>query len=107
MIEQGWAALRTGDATAARDAFERALQEVEPGGALEGLGLALYLQRDYSGAIVQHERAYTAYRKEGEPSLLGEQRAFWHGSPGTCLATGQCRTDGWQGRGAQGPHGRW
>ena len=71
MIEQGWAALRTGDATAARDAFERAVQEVEPGGALEGLGLALYLQRDYSGAIVQHERAYTAYRKEGETFAAG------------------------------------
>ena len=27
MIDQGWAALRTGDATAARDAFERALQQ--------------------------------------------------------------------------------
>ena len=66
MIDQGWAALRTGDATAARDAFERALQEAESGAALEGLGLALYLQRDYPGAIAQHERAYTAYRKEGE-----------------------------------------
>ena len=71
MIEQGWAALRTGDATAARDAFERALQEAELGTALEGLGLALYLQRDYSGAVAQHERAYTAYRREGEAFAAG------------------------------------
>ncbi len=71
MIDQGWAALRTGDATAARDAFERALQEAESGAALEGLGLALYLQRDYPGAIAQHERAYTAYRKEGETFAAG------------------------------------
>jgi DNA-binding NarL/FixJ family response regulator len=71
MIEQGWAALHTGDATAARDAFERALQEAESGTALEGLGLALYLQRDYSGAIAQHERAYTAYRREGEAFAAG------------------------------------
>jgi DNA-binding CsgD family transcriptional regulator len=71
MIEQGWAALRTGDATAARDAFERALQEAESGAALEGLGLALYLQRDYSRAIAQHERAYTTYRREGETFAAG------------------------------------
>ncbi len=71
MIEQGWAALRRGDATAARDAFEQALQQAESGAALEGLGLALYLQRDYRGAIAQHERAYTAYRKEGETFAAG------------------------------------
>ena len=65
MIEEGWAALNAGDAATARAAFERALAEVETGSAREGLGQALYLQRDYSGAIKQHERAYAAYRREG------------------------------------------
>jgi hypothetical protein len=66
MIEEGWVALRAGDASGARDAFERALQQDESGAAREGLGLALYLARDYSGAIAQQERAYAAYRKEGQ-----------------------------------------
>jgi DNA-binding NarL/FixJ family response regulator len=66
MIEQGWAALRAGDASAARDAFEQALEEAASGAALEGLGQALYLQRDYGAAIAQHERAHAAYRREGQ-----------------------------------------
>ena len=64
MIDEGWAALNAGDAATARAAFERALAEVETGSGREGLGQALYLQRDYSGAIKQHERAYAAYRRE-------------------------------------------
>ena len=66
MIDEGWAALNAGDAATARAAFERALAEVETGSGREGLGQALYLQRDYSGAIKQHERAYAAYRREGQ-----------------------------------------
>jgi hypothetical protein len=66
MIEEGWAALNAGNAATARDAFERALAEVKTGSGREGLGQALYLQRDYSGAIKQHERAYAAYRREGQ-----------------------------------------
>jgi DNA-binding CsgD family transcriptional regulator len=65
MIEQGWAALNAGDVATARDAFEEALAEAESGAAREGLGQALYLQRDYAGAIVQQERAYAAYRRDG------------------------------------------
>ena len=65
MIEQGWAALNAGDVATARDAFEQALTEAESGAVREGLGQALYLQRDYFGAIAQHERAYAAYRREG------------------------------------------
>jgi tetratricopeptide (TPR) repeat protein len=64
MIEEGWAALHAGDADAARDRFERALQHAESGAAREGLGQAIYLQRDYTGAIAQQERAYAAYRRE-------------------------------------------
>ena len=71
MIEQGWAALRAGDASSARDAFERALEEAASGAALEGLGHALYLQRDYPGSIAQHERAYAAYRREGQTFAAG------------------------------------
>jgi tetratricopeptide (TPR) repeat protein len=71
MVERGWAALDAGDAVTARDAFERALEQTESGRAREGLGQALYLQRDYSGAITQHERAYTAYRRAGHTFAAG------------------------------------
>ena len=66
MIEQGWTALRGSNPEKARDAFLQALQHAESGAAREGLGQALYLQRDYAGAIAQHERAYAAYRTEGQ-----------------------------------------
>ena len=71
MIEQGWAALNAGDVATACDAFEEALAEAESGAAREGLGQALYLQRDYFGAIAQHERAYAAYRREGQTFAAG------------------------------------
>ena len=71
MIEEGWAALPAGNAAAARDAFERALQQAESGAAREGLGQTLYLQRDYVGAIAAQER-YAAYpKKEGEAFAAG------------------------------------
>jgi DNA-binding CsgD family transcriptional regulator len=66
MIEEGWAALNAGDAATAHTAFQSALAEIETGSGREGLGQALYLQRDYSDAIKQHERAYAAYRREGQ-----------------------------------------
>ena len=75
MIEEGWAALNAGDAATARHAFESALAEVETGSGREGLGQALYLQRDYSGAIKQHERAYAAYRREGGQTVAAARVA--------------------------------
>ena len=51
VIEEGGAALRAGDAEAARDAFERALEQGESGVARERHGQALYLQREYTRTI--------------------------------------------------------
>jgi tetratricopeptide (TPR) repeat protein len=70
-IEQGRAALRDGDAAAAQRAFELALAEDESGEALEGLGEALYLQRDYQAAAAHYERAYAAYRRERDLMAAG------------------------------------
>jgi tetratricopeptide (TPR) repeat protein len=66
LIEDGRAALRAGDADAARAAFERALAEVATGDALEGLARAAYLQLDYPASIEQWERAYAAHRRGGD-----------------------------------------
>jgi hypothetical protein len=103
MIDEGWAALHAGDAATARDAFENALAEAETGSAREGLGQALCLQRDYSAAIAQNERAYTAFRREVKPLQRPEWRASWHGSPAMWSAIGQCRTDGWPGHSGSSP----
>jgi tetratricopeptide (TPR) repeat protein len=71
LIEAGSAALRDGDAAAARRAFESALAEVESGEALEGLAEALYLEREYATSFAHYERAYTAYRRERNNMAAG------------------------------------
>jgi DNA-binding NarL/FixJ family response regulator len=71
LIEEGRAALRGGDAAAARRAFESALAEVESGEALEGLAEALYFEHQYSAAVARYERAYTAYRRERNNMAAG------------------------------------
>jgi DNA-binding NarL/FixJ family response regulator len=71
LVEEGAAALRDGDAAAARRAFERALGEAESGEALEGLARALYLEREYEAAAAHFERAYAAYRRERDPAGAG------------------------------------
>ena len=98
MIEQGWAALNAGDVATACDAFEEALAEAESGAAREGLGQALYLRRDYAGAIAQQERAYAAYRRDVIRSRPRGPRAIWRGSLGMCSAIGRFTTAGWHGR---------
>jgi DNA-binding CsgD family transcriptional regulator len=70
-IEEGFAALRHGNTAAARRAFESALVEAETGEALEGLGEALYLDRDYSASAARYEHAYSAYRARGDAMAAG------------------------------------
>jgi DNA-binding NarL/FixJ family response regulator len=71
LIEEGMAALRDGDAAAARHAFELALAEGESGAVLEGLGEVLYLERDYPTSAAHYERAYAAYRRERQRMAAG------------------------------------
>jgi DNA-binding NarL/FixJ family response regulator len=71
LIETGMTALRDGDAAAARRAFELALAETESGAVLEGLGEALYLERDYPASVTHYARAYAAYRIEGRTMAAG------------------------------------
>ena len=97
LIEAGMAALRDGDAAAARRAFELALAEVATGEVLEGLGEALYLEREYSAAAAQYERAYAAYRREQQSMDAGRaaRTAAW--ITGNVLGDWAVRS-GWLGR---------
>jgi hypothetical protein len=72
-MDDGWAALRSGDASTARRAFEHVLADVQSAEAQEGLGQALYLECDYTASVDHYERAYAAYRKDGD--TLGAARA--------------------------------
>ena len=79
LIEEGMAALREGDTTAARRAFELALADGVSGAVLEGLAEAQYLEREYSASATGYERAYVAYRGEGHTMAAGRaaRTAAW------------------------------
>jgi DNA-binding CsgD family transcriptional regulator len=82
-ILEGHEAYRRGDADVSLGIFERVVQERESGEVLEGLAKARHLRGDYAGAMAAYERAYVAYRREGD--LLGAARAartlgWFHGS---------------------------
>jgi DNA-binding NarL/FixJ family response regulator len=66
LAAEGRDAFARGDAEASRRAFEAALAERESGELLEGLARALYLEVDYPGSMGAHQRAFTAYRGEGD-----------------------------------------
>jgi tetratricopeptide (TPR) repeat protein len=79
LIEEGLAALRDGDAATARRAFELALAQGESGEVLEDLAGALYLGREYAASAAHYERAFSAYRREGDAMAAGRaaRTAAW------------------------------
>jgi DNA-binding CsgD family transcriptional regulator len=113
-IEEGRAALRAGDAAAARRAFERALADGESGAALEGLGEALYLEHEYAAAAATYERAYSAYRAERQGLAAGRAARTLAWVTGNVLGDWAVRS-GWLARassileeaGAEGPERGW
>ena len=72
-LAAGRAALRAGDAATARNAFQAAAAGGESGEVIAGLAQVAYLEHDYATAIQHWERAYAAYRDEGQ--LVGAVRA--------------------------------
>jgi tetratricopeptide (TPR) repeat protein len=66
LIDKGRAALRAGDAAGARRALEQAMVESPTGDVIEGLARVAYIELDFSRAIADWERAYTAHRDSGD-----------------------------------------
>jgi DNA-binding CsgD family transcriptional regulator/tetratricopeptide (TPR) repeat protein len=67
-VADGHHALTTGDWDGARAAFQAALDatgDADPE-ALDGLGRALWWLRDAEGAVASRERAYSAFRRDGD-----------------------------------------
>jgi len=114
LVEEGVAALRDGDAAAARRAFELALAEVESGEALEGLAKALYLEQEYEASAARYERAYVAYRRERNPTAAGRAAMTSSWIAGNVLGDWAVR-NGWLARartileeaGEDGPEHGW
>ncbi|MGH3128103.1 MAG: LuxR C-terminal-related transcriptional regulator [Gaiellaceae bacterium] len=65
-LVRGHEALASGEWEAARDAFAASLAVGESPEALDGLGRALWWLRDERQAVVQRERAYAGFRRDGE-----------------------------------------
>ena len=65
-LARGYEALASGDWPGARDAFTQALDLGESPEALDGLGRALWWLREERDAVVQRERAYAGFRRDGE-----------------------------------------
>jgi DNA-binding NarL/FixJ family response regulator len=65
-VAEGYEALASGEWAAARAAFEGALAVEEFPEALDGLGRALWWLREERDAVVERERAYAGFRRDGE-----------------------------------------
>ena len=65
-IAAGYEALAAGHWAVARDEFAAAADSTDSPEALDGLARALWWLRDARGAVVQRERAYAGFRREGE-----------------------------------------
>ncbi|MGZ4674950.1 MAG: LuxR C-terminal-related transcriptional regulator [Acidimicrobiia bacterium] len=83
LLAEGRAALRSGDAVAARSAFEAATTDPPSGAVLEGLARCSYIELRFQDAIAGWERAYATFRECDD--RLGAVRvartlAYMHGS---------------------------
>lgn len=83
LLEEGAAAPRDGDGGGARRAFDSAIAVTPTGGALEGLGGAAYLELAFPECVEHWERAYAAYRTEGNQRgaiRIARKVAFTYGA---------------------------
>lgn len=65
-LARGYEGLAVGDWPAARAAFEESLEGAESPEALDGLGRSLWWLREGREAIVNRERAYSGFRRDGD-----------------------------------------
>lgn len=65
-LARGYEALTVGDWLTARAAFEESVAATESPEALDGLGRSLWWLREGRDAIVNRERAYSGFRRDGD-----------------------------------------
>lgn len=94
---RGWAAIEKADWDGARVCFEQAGESHESAESLDGLGRALHFLGEYAPAIELTERAFAAYRQQGEAVKAADRArwlAFLHGTVNSNMAV----AGGWMAR---------
>jgi DNA-binding CsgD family transcriptional regulator len=94
---EGFEALATGDWEDAKTAFERAVAASESPEALDGLGRALWWLRDAEGAVVNRERAYAGFRRDGELARAA-RIALWLSREYALVWRNDAAANGWLAR---------
>lgn len=102
-----------GDWERARTAFEAALTTSDSPEALDGLGRALWWLRDAEGAVVNRERAYAGFRRDGELARAARV-ALWLSREYALVWRNDAAANGWLARAerlladvAPGSEGGW
>ena len=94
---EGFEALATGNWDGAKAAFERALAGSESPEALDGLGRALWWLRDAEGAVVNRERAYAGFRRDGDLARAA-RIALWLSREYALVWRNDAAANGWLAR---------
>ena len=94
---EGYEALAVGDWERARAAFEAAVAAEDSPEALDGLGRALWWLRDSEGAVVQRERAYSGFRRDGELARAA-RIALWLSREYAVVWRNDAAANGWLAR---------
>jgi ATP/maltotriose-dependent transcriptional regulator MalT len=97
LVTKGNAALQAGRWDDARTAFEAALKERETADALFGMGDALWWLGDTRASIEYQERAYAAFRREGD-AVRAAWTAMWLGLTYGSDFGNQAAFNGWMAR---------
>jgi hypothetical protein len=96
-IAEGHEALASGNWTAARSAFEAALDVEEFPEALDGLGRALWWLRESEQAVVSRERAYSGFRRDGQLARAA-RIALWLSREYALVWGNEAAANGWLAR---------
>jgi DNA-binding NarL/FixJ family response regulator len=97
-LARGHECLATGDWEGARAAFANSLTNGDSAEALDGLGRALWWLRDERAAVVQRERAYAEFRRDGELARAA-RIALWLSREYGLVFENDAAARGWLARG--------
>src|SRR6266853_1884570 len=97
LVREGDDALLSGEWERARDAYQAVLAEQDLPVALDGLGRALWWLRDTSQAIAYRERAYAAFRRDGDLARAA-RLALWLSREYALVFGNEAAANGWLAR---------
>jgi DNA-binding CsgD family transcriptional regulator len=97
-VPDGWAALEAGDWERARTCFEAAAEALgETAEVLDGLSQAAHFQGELDRALELMERAFAAYRRDGEP-VAAVRPARWLAFLHVAVHGNVAAANGWMAR---------